>query len=173
MGMIRLALTSIIAAALAFAGAARAEPTIGPLGYGVEPVCEYCVSFSGTITAPADAVAIRRADWPYESLAYSFGLQAPCPWRVTEPAKACPAVLHSGPFQAGWGPEWSGGMLTFKVWAERPARGCTASEPADCEHSERCPPSQTVTLPATVNIACSSARASIARRHYRRHSRRR
>jgi hypothetical protein len=171
--LIRAALVGTVAA-LALAGAARAEPTIptiGPLGYGVEPVCEYCVSFSGTITAPADAVAIRRADWPYESLAYSHGLQQPCPWRISEPSKAkeCPPVLQSGPFQFGWGPEWSGGMLTFTVWAERPVRGCTASEPAYCEHHERCSPSQTVTLPATITVACR-ATAIVAKRHrkYRR-----
>ena len=170
--MIRVALIATIAA-LALAGAAKAEPTIGPLGYGVEPVCEYCVSFSGTITTPADAVAIRRADWPYESLTYSFGLQQPCPWRISEPSKAkeCPPVKQSGPFQTGWGPEWSGGVLTFKVWAERPARGCTQSEPAECGVNERCSPSQTVTLPASVNVACSSARATVARHRHRRHQR--
>jgi hypothetical protein len=157
----------VAVAALAFPAGASAEPSIN-LDSEVQEPCGYCSSLSGTINGGADAVAWRAASSPY-SLAYDWTLQQPCQWPHT--ATPCPAVVHTGPFQTGWAPWWSEPeTLTLLVWAERPVSSCTYSEPQDCKQ-ERCSGAQTVTLPASVTIACSITNATIRPRHQRRHRR--
>lgn len=140
-------------AALALARAARAEPPIS-LGYVNTPYgqaeprgeCSYCQTL--TVTVQAEAFAYR-ADNPI-AFTYSMQLTAPCP---AEYRSACKPSSNRT-VEVGWAPWWSEPETdTLRVWA--------------VSASKRCSPSQTVTLPAAITVACEPMKATTARHHHR------
>jgi hypothetical protein len=179
-----LVLAGLVAVAPIAASSADAAPTPWEngeppiiLGVEVDELCPYCTALDSQVTGPADGLAFQAASSPYAK-GYAGLLNAPCFYNPTEGPDKCPQPLYSGPTQQSLAASWfMPETLTFHVWALREAGTCTPhfSPPYSTERpgcvfkQEVCSSSQTVTLPASVNIGCVTIHAArSANRHRRR-----
>jgi hypothetical protein len=149
------------------------EPPI-IIGAEVEEPCSYCTTRDAQVTGPADGLAFQAASSP-EAKGYAHLLNAPCFFDRKEGPDRCPRPLYSGPTRQSLAASWFiPETLTFHVWPLREAGSCSPhfSEPFSTEtpgcHFQQavCGPSVTVTLPATITVACS-ATATVAKRHHK------
>jgi hypothetical protein len=134
---------------------------------------------SGTITGPADELALEAAN-PI-AFAYGWLLNRPCMFKPTEEQKdECPQPLYSGPFQLGLSPGWfEPQTTTFRYWAMREAGTCAVkyrppwqTEENGCHSDQqRCSPTTTLTLPATVAVRCEPSASAARHHHHNRHRR--
>jgi hypothetical protein len=146
-----------------------------PSSDALEAPCEYRLALQATIVGPADGVAFQAASSPLEK-GYAHLLNSPCFYDPKEGPDHCPPSLYSGPvafgLAAGWFVPETG---TFRAWALREAGTCRPhysppfyTETPGCNfRQEVCSAAQTVTLPATVDVSCSTITHARIHRHQR------